>query len=226
MFIRHGSGWRFVGPLREADKDQGGETATLAERAQAIRAKAGDDPAAAASHLALMVAERERENAGYRQQLKDTRGKLPGEGAVVLDAAAAALWQSYQGLGTPEELTQRLTERETLATENAGYKREKTIAQVAKVAGYKADVLLEVGGALEYLTETVEESGKQVERAFVKQGDQKIAIDTHFAKLLPALKEQAERPGAGLGTPARQPAQTPAPSSTPAAPPRKPMTRL
>ena len=184
MFIRHGSGWRFVGPLREADKDQGGETATLAERAQAIRAKAGDDP------------------------------------------AAAALWQSYQGLGTPEELTQRLTERETLATENAGYKREKTIAQVAKVAGYKADVLLEVGGALEYLTETVEESGKQVERAFVKQGDQKIAIDTHFAKLLPALKEQAERPGAGLGTPARQPAQTPAPSSTPAAPPRKPMTRL
>lgn len=226
MFIRSMGGWRFVGPLREADKDHGGETITLAERAAAIRAKAGDDATAAASQLALMVAERERENATYRQQLKDTRGKLPGEGALVLDAASAALWQSYQGLGTPEQLTALLGERETFATENTTFKREKTIAQVAKVAGYKPDVLMEYGGTAEYVVKTVDESGKQVERAFVKQGDQEIAIDTHFAKLLPALKEQAERAGAGLGTPSRTtPAQQPAGGTQPAAP-RKPMTRL
>lgn len=199
MFIRSIGGWRLMRPLREADKDSGGSSITLAEQAAAIRTKAGDD----AGQLALMVAERERENADYRHQLKDVRGKLPGEGTLVLDAATAALWQAYQGLGTPEELKQFLQEREALATENGAFKREKTIAQVAKAAGYKADVLTEVGGAAEYVVKTVDEAGKQVERAFVKQGDQEIPIDTHFTKLLPALKEQPTNPGAGLGSPVR-----------------------
>ena len=213
MFIRSLGGWRFVGPLREADTDQGGETSTLAERAATIRAKAGEDATAAANQLALMVAERERENAGYRQ------------GTLVLDAATAAIFQAHQVLGTPDEVQQLLAERATFATENAGFKREKEIAQVAQIAGFKPDVLIEYGGAAAYVIEQVDEGGKQVEKGFVMGGDQKTPIDQHFAKLLPALKATPERPGAGIGSPTR-PIVTQSSTTTTATTPRKPMTRL
>ena len=148
-----------------------------------------------------------QENHSYReklrlaeQQLSDLRGKLPGEGAVVLDADKAKTWEAYQALGAPDEVKK-------VKDEYAGLKQEAHFRAVAEVHGFNPVVLgkLATDLTIELGEETA--SGKTVKVAYVVQADGKKIALPDYAKqtwqpFLPALQAgAAQQQPAQKGTP-------------------------
>ena len=150
-----------------------------------------------------------QENHSYReklrqaeQQLTELRGKLPGEGAVVLDADKAKSWEAYQALGAPDEVKK-------LKDEFTGLKREAHFRTVAEVHGFNPVVLAGLPGAAALTIELGEETanGKTVKVAYVVQADGKKIALPDYAKqtwepFLPALQAgAAQQQLAQKGTP-------------------------
>jgi hypothetical protein len=148
-----------------------------------------------------------QENHSYReklrqaeQQLRDLQGKLPGEGAVVLDADKAKAWEAYQALGAPDEVKK-------VRDEYAGLKREAHFRTVAEVHGFNPVVLAGLPGAADLTIELGEETlnGKTAKVAYVVQQDGKKIALPDYAKqtwepFLPAL-QQGNQPTQTKGTP-------------------------
>ncbi len=148
--------------------------------------------------LAMKLNQVEADNATYRQQLKDLKGKLPGEGAVVLDGEQAAAWQAYQALGKPDELKQ-------IQGDYTQLQRNQLFQEAAVAHGYKAAVLGQLPGMTEFTIEVKEQDkdGKKVKVAIAKTGDGQERplpelIDEKWADFKPALVEQTATPS---GTP-------------------------
>lgn len=113
-----------------------------------------------------------------QQQLQDAQGRIPREGSVVLDNTQATLWQQYQTLGTPEQLTQTI--------------RTDLIRQAAEAHGYKASALDTLARNLPLELRQEEVDGQTVPMAYVLQGENNaIRLDqyaqTHWPDFLPSL---------------------------------------
>lgn len=106
----------------------------LTEQARNLAQKHGD-ASAAIVHLL-------HEAKGYRDELRDLKGKVPGAGAVVLTADEAAAWAAYRNLGKPEDVKKAVRERDEFAQEVATSRREKEMVPIAEITGYKVPLLM------------------------------------------------------------------------------------
>lgn len=176
-----------------------GKGPDLVKAIEGLLAKNGNDPNAA---LRVLLSE----NYGYRDQLRDLRGKLPAEGHVVLDPDKAKLFAAYQQYGTPDEIKQGLYERDEHANTIAAHARAKQIGDVAKLHGMDPDVLTTLAGDLEFeIQDAKDKTGKEIKVATVKDGDKSVPLDefakAKWEKFLPSLKPTQTRPHNGSPLP-------------------------
>lgn len=147
-----------------------------------------------------------QENKQYRDRIRSleaeltaVKGKVPGEGAVVLNSEQAELWAQYQELGKPDELA-------TVRSNYTELQRDQLYGQAANAHGYKAGVLAKLPGMADLsldIRET-EQDGSKVEVAYVKNSDGQERPLPDYVKeawgdFLPALEQKPA--GQGAGTP-------------------------
>jgi hypothetical protein len=113
------------------------------------------------------------ENHSYRQTIRELKGKVPGEGSLVLNADQAKSWTAYLELGKPEQLAALKGEHSQFATERQAAAREKLHAAAAEAHGYKVGVLSRLidQDKLEIEIKDVSVNGKTAKVAHVKDGD-------------------------------------------------------
>jgi hypothetical protein len=155
------------------------------------------------------------ENARHRERIRQLEQQLPGEGAVVLSGDQAQAWQTYQGLGAPTDVQQRLTAAEQAQQELAGLRRAEQIRGVAEAAGYRPTVLERLAEGLEFEVREEQRDGQAARVPYVvtksEQGEQRTPLaeyaQTHWADFLPALSaQQQQQPpqGGGVAYPRQQ----------------------
>lgn len=146
-----------------------------------------------------------QENKGYRDQIAalkgeidGLKGKVPGEGTVVLTGEQAAVWQAYQELGEPDEI-------KATKTGYAQLQRNALFQEAAAAHGYKAAVLGQLPGIDGYQIEVREQEkdGKKVKVAIAKNGEGQERplpelLQEKWADFTPAL---IEKPATPSGTP-------------------------
>jgi hypothetical protein len=149
-----------------------------------------------------------QENHQYRERIRQLEQQLPGEGAVVLSGDQAAAWQTYQGLGAPTDVQQRLTAAEQAQNELAGLRRAEQIRGVAEAAGYKPGVLERLAEGLTLELREDQRDGQTARVPYVVSGESQQQQATpladyaqqHWADFLPALRaEQQQQPPQGGG---------------------------
>jgi len=136
-----------------------------------------------AVRMASQIVELERDNYNLRSKNRDfkaevetLKGKVPGEGAVVLTADQAKALEAYQKLGKPDELATQLEAGRTALAESDTFKKAIALEQAAKVANFKPGVLKLLGRDLNIEIREVEvqkEDGTTEKKvaAFVKLQD-------------------------------------------------------
>lgn len=158
-----------------------------------------------------------------RQEVTDLKGKQAPEGARILLADEAPLWDAYTALGKPDDIKRGLEERQASAERLAQRDRQDAIAQAAEAAGYKAGVLAQLAGAQPI---TVKDEGKDKDRkavAYIADAEGKEHrltdyAEKHWTDFLPSLAPK--QAGDGVGSPAngkrpaRDAADTPRPRVT------------
>lgn len=140
-----------------------------------------------------------------RRELEEAREQIPSEDAVVLEGEEAEAWQPVLERGDPEEVATALKERDELADELTGLRRERRLEAAAAAHGLNAGPLrrlAEQDGLEVELEEEENEEGETVQRAVVTNGDEDaepVALEEYaeenWSEFLPALK--ADESGAG-----------------------------
>lgn len=136
------------------------------------------------------------ENYEFRDKIRDLKAKLPADGAVVLTGDDAKSWGKYQALGSPKDLADARTERDTFRAENQKYQRDASIREVAELTYKGKDkVLAKVLDGVE--VEIIEVTGKDGKKTRVphvnaaKEGDKPVPVvdfvEANHAEFLPAL---------------------------------------
>lgn len=133
--------------------------------------------------MAEKVSELERDNYKLREQRRSLqaenetfKGKVPGEGALVLSKEQVKLWDEYNAFGKPEEVKTALESGKSAIAERDGFTRTATIDSAAKAAHFKPGLLKMLGRDLNIEvreTELQKEDGTTEKRpaAFVKLKD-------------------------------------------------------
>lgn len=153
---------------------------------------------AALRAMAFKLDDVERDNAKQRQEIAALKGKLPGEGSLVLTSEQAADWQTYLELGKPEEI-------KTTQTNLANLRRDSMFRAAADAHGLKTAVLSQLPGIGEFQIEVREQErdGNKVKVAIAKNKDGQERplpelLDERWADFKPALVTE---PATGTGTP-------------------------
>jgi hypothetical protein len=185
----------------------------LVKAVEGLVAKHGDTTAA----LRVLLGE----NYSYRDQLRETKAKLPADGSIVLTGDQAKDWQHYQGLGKVSDLRTALAERDTFKGEAATLRKGDTRRQAAEIHKFKSGALellakdldLVIGDRVDAKGVLVGEDDKPlpagkppIKAAFVKGEGEALTRLDHYAAatwsdVLPALKGQAENQAQRRGTP-------------------------
>jgi hypothetical protein len=163
------------------------------------------------SAVAMMLFD---ENKRYRDKINELTGKVPVEGAVVLNAADAQAWEAYKALGTHEEVKQAVEQRGQLQGQLDSLARESAIRDAAAAAGYKFTVLQDrdevarlKGKALSYAVREIEKDGTKAKVAFVKDGDTEKPLSDyaqeHWGEFMPSLVVQGTEQQNGTPYPAQ-----------------------
>lgn len=143
-----------------------------------------------------------RDNNKLREQRRELLSKLPKDDQRVIAAEDAATLESYRGLGDVQAITASLTELAELKEKLTKTERDNLIRDVAEIAGYKAAVLAEIGGNLEYEISEVQENGGTKRVVKVRDGAKLTPIHewmkSHKADFIPALQAEV-KPPAGNG---------------------------
>lgn len=148
----------------------------------------------------------------YRETIRDLKGKVPADGSLVLAADDARLWQAYQTLGKPPEITAALSERGQFKAELDGLRKERLVNEAAAIAGFKPTVLatLVKADGIDLTVSTPDDKG--VRTVTVKDGDKDVPLaqfaEGRWKDHLPALKAATQPPG----TPGRE-SPTPIPGA-------------
>lgn len=151
------------------------------------------------------------ENYQLRERNRQLRGQIPGSDSLILDKDQAALWQTYQTLGDPNDLRTALSERDQAQGDLAQMRSSATIREAADTAGYKPSVLAgldrQSGGALKFETREVDrQDGTKVKVAYVQNGDDQAVPLSDYAKsnwadFLPALQVESQEQRRGTRYP-------------------------
>lgn len=146
--------------------------------------------------MAGQIVDVERDNYTLRRKRDDLqreldalKGKVPGEGAVVLTPEQAKAWAAYEKMGKPEDISRDLEAGRGAIVERDGYKRAQALEAAAKAANFKPGLLKVVAKDLDVQMREVEATdaeGKTVkeQRPFVvvKDGDKETltGLREHF----------------------------------------------
>lgn len=129
------------------------------------------------------------------EQITDLTGKVPVDGALVLNGDDVAAWTGYTALGNIEDVTNGMAERDTLKASLTQHERQQLWTKAAEAHGYKAAVLMKLAGTdlnLEMRTVTGDnESTYQVAYVLPNEGEA-VKLDVYAAKqwpdFMPALQ--------------------------------------
>lgn len=122
--------------------------------------------------FARKLLELQEDNFKYRQRLREAEGRLP-EGSLVLKGDDAKAWSQYRDLGRPQDIRTMLDERKTLSEWKRGREQADTLAEAARLHGWKPSVLTRFAKAdgLEVVVdddpEAKDQDGKPVRKGFV-----------------------------------------------------------
>lgn len=151
--------------------------------------------------VAKKIGDLEADNKQQRDEIRDLKGKVPAEDAVVLAAADAQALEAYRALGKPEELTQAIGERDELRQKDAERTRQDAWTRAAKAMGWAEDAALtlldmrSLDGATVEVKREKNEQGEDVEVPYVTlagegQKEQKLADFAASAPQLRGLKTE------------------------------------
>lgn len=198
------------------------KTPDLVKAVEGLIAKHGDSTAA----LRVLLAE----NHSYRDQLRETKAKLPADGSLVLAGDDARDWSTYRQLGKPSELRKAIEEGSTATAERDALRKAGTIREAAELHGYKPSVLLTLAEKLDVgFADVKGADGKVTRKAVIKLADPEGKAPTelplddyatkHWADFLPALKTEVVK--VTPGTPPRTQTQPPRAPIVPEVPRRR-----
>lgn len=140
-----------------------------------------------------------------RQEVTDLKAKQPAEGSVMLSADDAALLENYRAIGTPDDLSKALTERDDYAGRLTARERADAIGTAAAAAGYKPSVLASLVGQAALSVKDVGDGKDRKQIAYIADAEGKEHRLTDYAEknwadFLPALAPK--QAGDGVGSPA------------------------
>jgi len=110
-----------------------------------------------------------------RQEVTELKTKAAPEGARVLAADEAPLWDAYKALGKPADIKTALDTKGAAEHELSVLKREKQIARAADAAGFKASVLTTLAGDLDIQVRPVKDGAPLV--VVVANGEETALTD-------------------------------------------------
>lgn len=178
------------------------ETPNAAEALVAsLRARYGDPEKA----LRILASE----NFKLRDKNRELKGKIPGADVKLLSADDAKLFDAFKALNLkPEEVTTKLTERDTLETQIQTLTARDVARDAAETLNYKANVLLDLMTTkafdIEFKDVEVEVEGKKeikrMPHAKVRVKDAKPELLSTFAErelkdYLPSLAKEQKNEG-------------------------------
>lgn len=168
------------------------------EGLKSLLSRYNNDALAVAAELYSQTYQLRSERRQLREELQSTKDKLPKEGDVVLSGEDAKTWETYKGLGKPDEIKQQLD-----AGKNAS--REATLAKVASAHNLNPTVLSKL---VDPSAEITEEKGKDGKAVFkIGSGDQAKTVDqlldsdwSDFAPALAVDKQPGRRAAGQAGS--------------------------
>src|SRR5690606_7274026 len=113
-----------------------------------LKAQHGNAEAALQS-LAFKCNQLEADNANYRKEIRDLKGKLPKDDSIVLEGDEKKEYEQFKTLGKFSDVKQKLDDGVKASEALATYEREAQMREAAKVAGINFDVLKLAPKALE-----------------------------------------------------------------------------
>ena len=123
-----------------------------------------------------------------RQEVTELKSKVAPEGARILTADEAKVYDAYATLGKPDDVKKALEANSTATAELATLKHEKHIALVAEASGFRPAVLAKLAGDLDIQVRPVKDGQPIV--VVVADGQETALADyaqTNWADFLPAL---------------------------------------
>lgn len=183
-------------------------------------ASGGNDPLVAFQNLLSRSSSAEtlahrlfEENYGHRSRIRELEQLVPAQGATVLSAEQAALWQAYQQLGAPDAVQTTIQQAQQL-------RRDLELRDVAAAANLQIDVLRTLAGDLAFEVKDETKDGRAIRTVYVKVDGKDIALEAYaaekWAAFLPALRPaqmgQVGAPAIGATNPAGLHGQQPAKS--------------
>lgn len=170
--------------------------------------------------LPKKVSELEADNKGQRDEIRDLKEKVPGDGALVLTGEDAKRYPTLAELGDPKEVAEKLQAGEAARAALADVQWRENARAAATAAGLNPDAFLALPGVkgLDFEIRTEKDGDEEVRRAYAtpKEGDDRkpVALSTDYIEarddwkpLRPAL---VAKPDAG-STETREKAAAPWP---------------
>lgn len=160
---------------------------------------------------ALRVAEKlYDDNHTLREKLRDTRGKVPADGSVVLSPDEAKAWSEYLKLGKAEDVKASLDQGKAATGELAKSKQAEFHQAVAETLGWKPSLTSDILAKHSLTPELKDENdrGKAVKVAYVQHEGKSVKLadfvkerDPDYLAVLPTgSKVGPARPNAPPGS--------------------------
>jgi hypothetical protein len=144
-----------------------------------------------------------------RQEIETLKKSQVPEDAIVLTGEDATAYDEFLALELDAtQVTEAITERDTLKTESATLRREQQIAAAAEAEGLVPSKLKQLAGDLDIVIEEVEEADDKgekhkIQRAFVQtKGENNVVTKTRLTEhavikeFLPSLTAEGQSTGA------------------------------
>lgn len=169
----------------------------------------------------------EADNAGLREDRRELREQVPGDGDVVLNDEEAAQLRELGALsddGTLQagQVQERLEEAEQAEQELQSYRRGETRREVYEATGLNEEAAEDIlSGDLDFETETAEENGEEVTNAYVAGEDGRTPVEDYieeqFSKPIQnaLYGEAGSEDGSGESSTPTPPDQTPSEEDKP-----------
>ena len=142
------------------------------------------DATRALAAMTYKVNDLERDNANYRQRIREMKGQLPSENAVVLtdEDDVQAITQLRQ-VGTLKEVVTKLGEGTEAVTKLKAHERSEMLTSVSSALGANHAVLrLLDKDDYSYRVEDYQENGEAKKKVWIREGNGNEMLFPEFAK--------------------------------------------
>lgn len=164
--------------------------------------------------LPAKVAALEEDNKKQRDEIRDWKAKVPGEGSIVLTGDEAKQYPALKEFGDPAEIAAKLAAADEASAKLADVTWRENARAAAKANGWNEDAFLALPGirGFDFEIRTEREGEAEVQRAFAvpKEGDDKgpkrldadlLAARDDWKALRPALEVKPNGDGDGKPAP-------------------------